>query len=302
MKIINKKSKRSCPKTLCIVTGIHGNEAHLFKPLSNFILSLKDLPVNIKIILANEEAAKKNVRYLESDLNRVFNKNKKNHEGRLSKKILEECDGNLIIDLHTHQNKEKFGLIPKESFNNLKGYADYLGFENCIVLSNKITGKGSFIENVKNGLSIETGQHCSKESIDFAKYCIKKAIDFLSSDVIYKNKTRYIEGVKFMANNGCFKIIINSKIKNFEKVFAGQKITKKITAKEDFIPTLVSRVVPPGKKILMICKEMGIENGVISKEEGGKFRYDGNFNLRKAFLHQFDNITKRLMKKSKDKQ
>lgn len=257
----SKKNQSRKQKKLCIVTGLHGNEAFLFEPLKEHLNSLenKENQVEILLILANELAYLKNVRYIDQDLNRSFGNitiHPVNHEERLAKELLKIVKGDIIIDFHSHSGVETFSIVSRENSKELEKFISVLEIDNCLIINPSLTNKAGIIENTKNSLSIETGKHNSKEAIEFAKRCIDIALQFMNNDIkLPKRKKTFLEAEEFIINKSNNEIKVNSDIKNFVKIKKGQKITEDYIAQEDFIPTLISYNVAPGKKIMLKCKE-----------------------------------------------
>jgi succinylglutamate desuccinylase len=263
MKIINYKPELGAIKTLCIITGVHGNEAFLFDELKEFLAKLDKRSIEIKLILANELAAEKNVRFIDHDLNRVFNLEKYllGHEAKLAQKLLNIIEGDLILDLHTHGNKEKFCLVPEKNFNNLKTFIHILKSSHCIIVPETLTKKRSLIENFNNAISIEVGQHHSLEAIESAKETVIKAVEFLNNEIKETSNIKLLKAEKFIFNKTNKEVIVNKKIKNFIPIKKGQEISNNFYAEEDFIPALVSYQIKPDKKVLLKCKTEAGKNG-----------------------------------------
>ncbi|MEK6889704.1 MAG: succinylglutamate desuccinylase/aspartoacylase family protein [Nanoarchaeota archaeon] len=248
-------------KKLFLVTGLHGNEASLFEQLKEYITNLTT-EVEITLILANEEAAKKNVRYIDQDLNRIFNSKLEaplNIEQRICQELKNIISGDLIIDFHTHSGTEKFTLLPKSNLTvkTIK-FIKSLAISHCIIIKDDITDKGSLVEQYENALSIESGKHNSQEAIEFSKICVSKALDFLSGKVNSQEKVNFLEAIEFIINKTDKVETIYNNIKNFKRINIGDKISDNLTAKESFIPTLISYTVQPNKKIMLKCKEIEI--------------------------------------------
>jgi len=262
MKIINYKPKLKAIKSLCIITGVHGNEAFLFNELKEFLAELDKRSIEIKLILANELAAEKNVRFIDYDLNRIFNLEKYllGHEAKLAQELLSIVKGDLILDLHTHGNKEKFCLVPEKNFNNLKTFIHRLKFSHCIIVPETLTERGSLIENFNNAISIETGHHYSLEAVESTKETVVKAIEFLNNEIKETSNIKLLKAEKFIFNKTNKEVIVNKEIKNFIPIKKGQEISNNSCAKEDFIPALVSYQVKPGKKVLLKCKTEAEKN------------------------------------------
>ena len=254
MQIITKSSKGHHTKKLCIITGVHGNEAFLFNYLKEYIKEINE-NIEIKLILANDQAAEKNIRFIDQDLNRAFNSKNTNHESNLAKELMQHVEGDLILDLHTHTSNEQFSLVSQENKENIQAFIEILGMDNSIIVTTNLTQKSSLIENFSNALSIETGPHNSIKAVLCAKDIIKKAINYLEKKDQQKSEVSFLIAKEFIYDLSDKNIIINEKIKNFSKVYKNENLSKNIIANEDFIPVLVSRVVNPGRKILLKCLE-----------------------------------------------
>lgn len=101
---------------LTIMGLVHGNEVASLRVLNELLLSLKaeviQLPFMVGVVLGNVEAAKKNVRFIERDLNRCFQKDRSSEveqtEEKLEEKRAREIEKILqksahLIDLHQTQ-------------------------------------------------------------------------------------------------------------------------------------------------------------------------------------------------------
>jgi succinylglutamate desuccinylase len=254
MKIITKDPINETKNKLCIVTGIHGNEAFLFEYLKDNLNELKLESIEIKLILANQLAAERSIRCIDQDLNRSFNSIEDNHETKLAKALLKTIEGNLILDLHTHTSEEQFSLVSKENKEKMKNFIQCLGFKHSIIIPNELTKKSSLIENFNNSISIEVGSHNSQESVNCAKEVINQAINYLNGE-IKKKDVKFLLAKEFVYNNADKKLITDSAVENFVKICKDQYLNEKTAADESFIPVLVSRNVEPGRKILLKCTE-----------------------------------------------
>jgi succinylglutamate desuccinylase len=244
-------------KKLSIITGMHGNEAFLFKHLKKQIDTIKiNENIKIKLILANELAKKNNQRYVNVDLNRSFNKNNPKYESEIIEQLRKEVPADLILDLHTHSNKESFSIITKNNFKSLNLFIDELNLNHCIIISETVTNNSSLIENFPNSISIECGQHNSPEAIEVAKDIVDKAIKYVISEIKLpsKNNTSYLIAEKFVFNHTEKEIKIYQEIKSFTRIKANQEIAKCFSLKEDFVPALITYNSQPNKKMFLKCK------------------------------------------------
>lgn len=98
---------------LAIVGSIHGDEPCGARAIEQLLLKAPDVKRPVKLIVANEEALERNVRYLEADLNRAFPgaADADTHEGRLAHALLGELRGCTILSMHsTKSYGEAFAL------------------------------------------------------------------------------------------------------------------------------------------------------------------------------------------------
>src|SRR3989344_6616908 len=98
MKIISSGKK----PTIAIVCCQHGDEIFGLEVFKYFARHLSSYPA-VKLILANEEAVARKTRFIDEDLNRVFNMSKgEAHERRLARQILPEiAKSTYVLDIHT---------------------------------------------------------------------------------------------------------------------------------------------------------------------------------------------------------
>ncbi|HLC71307.1 MAG TPA: succinylglutamate desuccinylase/aspartoacylase family protein [Candidatus Nanoarchaeia archaeon] len=256
IKVINYIADNA-QKSVCFITGIHGDEAFLFQPLLEFLSIIKHDNINIKLILANEEAFLQDKRYIDQDLNRIFNQNKKvGNEANLVSQLMKEGEGDLIVDFHSHSGTEQFALVRDEYLApGIKRAIEALGVPHCISISPTVTEGGSLVENIPHSFSVETGKHKSEDAIEFAKRCIVRLIALLSEQSKGINQVTFLRADKFLFNTTLDEIRINKNIKNFQPISKGTEISEGIRAIDAFIPTLVSYNVKPNEKILLICQK-----------------------------------------------
>lgn len=106
---------------VAIVGGIHGDEPCGPAALEALLSADLDVERPVKLILANERALARGVRYVDEDLNRAFpgDPDADTHEGRLAHELLAEIRGCEILSLHSTQSyAAPFALV-----SELDGYA-----------------------------------------------------------------------------------------------------------------------------------------------------------------------------------
>jgi succinylglutamate desuccinylase len=106
---------------VAIVGGIHGDEPCGPKAIEAVLESDPDVERPVKLVVANEKALARGVRYVEEDLNRAFPgaPDADTHEGRLAHELLTEIRGCEILSLHsTRSYPAPFALV-----DSLDGHA-----------------------------------------------------------------------------------------------------------------------------------------------------------------------------------
>lgn len=260
MKILTKESTGTEQKKLVLVTGIHGNEASLFEPLKKSLEEFSSESITVTLILANELAAQKNVRYIDQDLNRSFTKDflVENNETKIVKNLFLYCRGDFIIDFHTHSGEEQFALVSKKHFNgSVKDLIQYIDIKNCILLADSVVGNVSLISNFENSLTIEAGRHATPQAGDFAVNCFHKVVQYLEGEIKEKkvDKVNFLDAKRFFYNTTTEDYFLHHPLLNFKKIqeevlLPGGKLFP------GTVPVLISYRSKPGKKILLICETL----------------------------------------------
>lgn len=99
---------------VAIVGGIHGDEPCGSVAVDSLLEADPDVERPVKLIVANEKALRRDVRYVDEDLNRAFpgSPDADTHERRLAHELLGEIRGCKILSLHSTQSyPEPFALI-----------------------------------------------------------------------------------------------------------------------------------------------------------------------------------------------
>lgn len=192
-----------------IVYSLHGNEKYGESVAKKF--------PNIFSIKGNPKAFEKNVRFIESDLNRSFCEGE-SYECQRAKELLKRLENfDYVLDLHSSSEKcPLFGIITKPNKEKIE-FAKKLGLKKLVIMSPDFAKENSLIDFLKCGLSLEIGPHEGKENVSEVETKIK---NFLKE----KNYSENLEIYEV------FRIIKkerkNIKIKNFESVKRRQILTE----------------------------------------------------------------------------
>ncbi len=163
---------------MVLVYCLHGDELMTEKVAKELQYEFGE----IEIVLGNPVARESEKRFIESDLNRSFNSNKKTAEAKRAKELIKILGGfndNLIIDLHT----TKANMPPVAIVTDLSQIAlvSRLGMDKAIYMPPQFSSGGSLIENVSNAVSIEFFADADSKSM--VKNFIRSAYAFDSSKI-----------------------------------------------------------------------------------------------------------------------
>lgn len=91
---------------LAIVGGIHGDEPCGRYAVEQLVEESPDVRRPVKLVVANERALDRGVRYTEEDLNRVFpgDPRGETHESRLAHRLVQEVRDCTVFSLHSTQS------------------------------------------------------------------------------------------------------------------------------------------------------------------------------------------------------
>lgn len=143
---------------LAIVCCLHGNEV-FGKTIFDYFESRLESNPGLRLILANEEAHRRGIRYVDKDLNTAFPGDLKgNHEERLAAQImLAVRDAEVILDIHTTSSDIEMVPIICSLDKRVKRVIQNTCRKDIAQMMNKIAAP-SLIGNVGCGISLEFGQ------------------------------------------------------------------------------------------------------------------------------------------------
>ena len=159
-------------KRVALVGGTHGGEltgVFLVKKFQQSSHLIKRHGIETISLIANEKAVVMGTRYIDTDLNRAFNRQElenpqlTNHEQSLAKKIarrIQQEKIDLIIDLHSTTSNMGLTVILHDNHPYLLKLAAYLTQINSKVkiLQHTLNQESSYLINsAKFGITIEVG-------------------------------------------------------------------------------------------------------------------------------------------------
>mgnify|MGYP001563186981 CR=1 FL=1 len=216
-------------ENLAVVVCLHGDET--------FGLKIKEKLLNVPVFVGNPEAVKKDVRYIDSDLNRCFpGRADGDYEEKRANELLKELTKfEYILDIHSSScDLDLFGIITKPNIKKIN-FAKKIGLKRAIIMSEKIASGKSLIDNVPCGISLEIGPHKKKENVDQVLSSIN---NLLNDKILSDNRLELFEVFDIIPREDNLKYLIE----NFRPVKKGDLIAegnKKCYAPFDFIPVFV---------------------------------------------------------------
>jgi succinylglutamate desuccinylase len=170
---------------VAIVGGIHGDEPCGPIAIEDLLAADLDVERPVKLVVANETALARGVRYVDEDLNRAFpgDPDADTLEGRLAHDLLTELRGCEILSLHSTQSyAEPFALV-----NELDGHArsicGYLSVEAIVETADYSGGRLIAYPDV---IELECGLQRSETAAENAKTLAREfliAVGALSGEI-----------------------------------------------------------------------------------------------------------------------
>lgn len=236
-------------KTIAIIGALHGNEGVGVEVIKNLTSFLRRRAVGI---IANTKALKKNVRFIDQDLNRSFpGRSDGNYEERLAKRLLKRVkDLDYVLDLHSFSCKSPpFAILTKKTKEHLR-LVRASGVKKVIFMSPKLASGKALIDHCRCGVSIETGRHGFAVTISRATHYTKNVLRKLESQKGGRTKTNGVDFFEITdiflkkGNEELVKNITNFKLITKGQIFAKEK-EKEFTAPYDFYPVFAGEKAYP---------------------------------------------------------
>jgi len=230
-----------------IIVCLHGTETSGLKVKQK-------LKGAFSVFLGNPRAVANRVRFIDSDLNRVFPGNPKgNYEERLAFELLEKLKKlDYVIDLHTSEcNFPLFGIITKPTTKKVE-FAKKLGLKKLVIMNDQIARGGALIDYLNCAISLEVGPHSRSGNVQDFIETIKNFPQKSKRNMEIYRVYDFIKGEKD----------VRFFVENFQEVKKGTLIAKgKINyfAKEDFIPVFVGKSHHDGR-LCLVARKVDLKN------------------------------------------
>lgn len=221
-----------------IVYCIHGDETCGKKAVEKLKASDYELNKPVKLVFANEEAYEENVRYIDTDLNRIFPGDPQSEllEEKLAVRIYEEVEDTTNLVIHsTHSQPTPFSIMSTNQFDK------------CLVEASSTKWIGVYketqgsLECLTDSVVVEAGPQGTSQATKEAYNCL---LNFLSEYEIIDREKEIIEPEYFQIKDQVKQTGYEFLGENFEKVNTGEVFAKKgkktLTAETGFYPFLMS--------------------------------------------------------------
>lgn len=213
---------------LIFTVGIHGDEH------SPILAAQNKLSPN-QFIVCHLQALSKNVRFIETDLNRSFPGSKSgNLEHKIAFKLSKKFSNRQVIDLHTATcAAPPFIILTKITAKHLE-LSRKTGINKLVIMNRDFGAGKSLIDFVPVGISIESGREKSPKT----QLIIEKIIDRSLSQKIISKNLLFFQIFKTLTKSNFGEFLIPN-LRPFKLVTAGTQITNlgKV-AETDFYPVL----------------------------------------------------------------
>lgn len=99
---------------IAVLAGVHGDEPCGVRAVERLLEERPTVQRPVKLVVANENALERRVRFVDEDLNRVFpgDPDAETHERRLAHRLVEELEGCLTFSMHSTQSyADPFAIV-----------------------------------------------------------------------------------------------------------------------------------------------------------------------------------------------
>ncbi|TYL38814.1 succinylglutamate desuccinylase [Natronococcus pandeyae] len=228
---------------IAVVGGIHGDEPCGVRAIERLLDENPTVERPVKLVVVNEEALERQVRFVDEDLNRAFPgaPNAKTHEGRLADRLVEELEGCLSFSMHSTQSHAEPFAIVNEVTETAKEICPQLPVQAMVETSNFAEGRlFSEIQTIEVECGLQ-GSETAAQNADRLTRAFLTAVGALPGDTVGRDLPVYrlVECIhKDRADT--YEVFVE----NFTEVDPGDAFAaadgQKQVANEPFYPVLMS--------------------------------------------------------------
>jgi predicted deacylase len=229
--------------SVAVVGAVHGDEPCGARAIERLLADAPRVEAPVKLIIANEEALSRGVRYLDADLNRAFGEEQGTgaHEYELANRLAEELESCVGLSLHsTRSTAEPFAII-NAAHDRARELCPYLSIPALVELTQN---DGRIFAVDAELIELEAGRQGTDQAAENA-YRITR--EFLTATGVLpgtpeaRKLPRYELGEAIPKPPGEY---YRAVARNFERVPTGQPFAEvdgePLTAEGSFYPVLLS--------------------------------------------------------------
>ncbi|WP_306058455.1 M14 family metallopeptidase [Natronococcus wangiae] len=228
---------------IAVVGGIHGDEPCGVRAIERLLDENPAVERPVKLVVVNEKALERQVRFVDEDLNRAFpgDPSAKTHEGRLAHELVEELEGCLAFSMHSTQSHAEPFAIVNEVNEAAKSICPQLPVQAMVETSNFVEGRlFSKIETVEVECGLQ-GSETATQNAHRLTRAFLTAVGALPGDTVARDLPVY-RLVESIPKDGAdtYEVFVE----NFTEVESGDPFAaadgEMQVATEPFYPVLMS--------------------------------------------------------------
>lgn len=230
---------------IAVVGGIHGDEPAGVRAVEHLMETRPEVARPVKLVVANEEAIERGVRYVEADLNRSFpgRADGQSHEVRLAHAVGAEVRDCVTLALHTTQSYGGMFALVDEVRDLAREICPRLSVDAVVETGH---AEGRIFEVEPDTIEVECGYQGSEQA---ARNAGQVAREFLAATgALPDEETPHQQELPvFRLGDPVPKAVAEEYevfVENFEQVLEGERVAAAdgdvVLAEQDFHPVLLS--------------------------------------------------------------
>jgi predicted deacylase len=230
--------------SIAIVGAIHGDEPCGVKAVERLLANPLPVERPVKLIVANEKALARNVRYVDADLNRAFGEEvpADAHERGLARRLAAEIRGDTALAIHSTQSTDQPFAITSGISDLVREVVPRLSVTALVDIESRIEGR--IFATEASILEIEAGRQGTQAAAENAYDLIREFLittGALSGDIPPHEVPIYRLGEAIPKPRASEYYVY---AENFERVAPGERFAaadgRDLVADEAFWPVLLS--------------------------------------------------------------
>jgi predicted deacylase len=231
------------PAQVAVVGGVHGDEPCGVRAIERFLAADHDVDRAAKLIVANEPALKRGVRYVETDLNRALPGDPESdlYEERLAADLMDEVRDCVALGIHSTISYERAFANVAYLNERKREVAAHLPVDEVVDFT--VVADGRSVE-LPGFVDIEAGRQGSEAAVDNAYDCL---VAFLRTTGVLPGEPPTPDPGYYEVTGAIYKEpgrTYRFRGENFERVAPGETFAtvdgESLVADEEFWPVLTS--------------------------------------------------------------